>query len=299
MPIPPIDSSQGESPFFSILILCWNSNAYLRKCLQSVSDQTLKDFEVILIDNGSPEPVPPDLVSHFTDLDIHFYSLEKNIGFAGGNNFAADLSRGQYLVLLNSDAFPQRDWLAEIYQAISRHPECTFASKLIMASDPSRLDGEGDNYHATGLVWRRSFRRPVSHSTAVEKEVFSACAAAAVYPRTAFTAAGGFDPDYFAYTEDVDLGFRLRLAGIPCVYLPSAVVYHVGSGSTRYRSDLSVYYGQRNLVWTFLKNMPGCLLAVLFPFHLLMNLALILVSCFRKQGMVTLRAKRDAFASLG
>ncbi len=168
-----------------------------------------------------------------------------------------------------------------------------------MANSPQLLDGEGDNYHATGLVWRRSYGCPVARSVKIEEEVFSACGAAAVYPKQAFDTVNGFDDDYFAYIEDVDLGFRLRLMGIACVYLPAAVVYHVGSGSTSQRSDLSVYYGQRNLVWTFFKNMPGPLMVLLLPFHLLMNLGMVLLSCFRKQGRVVLRAKKDAFSNLG
>lgn len=299
MPTPPIENSQGESPFFSILILCWNSNAYIHKCLQAVNEQTFKDFEVVLVDNGSRDPIPPNIKLFFPGMTIHYHSLANNIGFASGNNYAASHARGAYLVMLNSDAFPQPSWLAEIHQAISRHPDCTFASKLIMANTPQLLDGEGDNYHATGLVWRRSHGYPVSRSETKDIEVFSACAAAAVVPKQAFIAAGGFDVDFFAYLEDVDLGFRLRLVGVPCIYLPKAVVYHVGSGSTHLRSDLSVYYGQRNLVWTFFKNMPGFLFIILLPLHLLMNLGMILFACFRKQGGVTFRAKRDAFAKLG
>lgn len=286
-------------PFFSILILCWNSRTYIHDCLQSIQNQIFKDFEVLLIDNGSQDPISSEELVDFPDLGVRYYSLKQNIGYAAGNNYAAKLAKGRYLVLLNSDAFAQPDWLAVIREAITSHPNCTFASKLVMAKSPQLLDGEGDNYHASGLVWRNSYGRPVAKSATSAREVFSACGAAAVYPKQAFDTVGGFDADYFAYAEDVDLGFRLRLAGVPCMYLPSAVVHHVGYGSTGQGSDLSVYYGQRNLVWTYFKDMPGFLFAFLLPGHLLMNLGMILYSCFRKQGRVTFRAKRDAFASLG
>ncbi len=299
MQISPDDKPHNEAPYFSILILCWNSHTYIHDCLQSINNQTFKDFEILLIDNGSKDPISLEDLSDFPDLAIRYYRLQQNIGFAAGNNYAANLSKGKYLVLLNSDAFPQPDWLAVMSQAISSHPQSSFTSKLIMARTPQLLDGEGDNYHASGLVWRNSYGLPVAKSGTAEKEVFSACGAAAVYPKQAFESVGGFDDDYFAYTEDVDLGFRLRLAGIPCWYLPSAVVHHVGYGSTGHGSDLSVYYGQRNLVWTYFKDMPGFLFAILLPGHLLMNLGMILYSCFRKQGRVTFRAKRDAFANLG
>lgn len=88
---------------------------------------------------------------------------------------------------------------------------------------------------------------------------FGACAAASVYPREAFDAVGGFDEDFFAYMEDIDLDFRLQLAGYPCLYLPNAFVKHVGSASTAPRSDFAVYHGHRNLPWVFIKIcLAGC-----------------------------------------
>jgi GT2 family glycosyltransferase len=106
---------------------------------------------------------------------------------------------------------------------------------------------------------------------------------------------GGFDEDFFCYVEDVDLGFRLRLAGYKSIYVPEAIVYHVGSASTGGRhSDFSIYHGHRNLVWTFIKNMPGILLWVLLPLHLLLNIVSILYFSFIGKGKVILTAKLDA-----
>ncbi len=167
-----------------------------------------------------------------------------------------------------------------------------------MARSPDKLDGEGDIYHASGLVWRKSFGQSATHAATKEKEVFSACGAAAVYPKTAFDRVGGFDEDYFAYIEDVDLGFRLRLAGVPCIYLPAAVVQHVGSGSTSRGSEISIYYGQRNLVWTFFKDMPAPLLFLLLIPHLFTNLIYLFLYAYRGQVSVAIKAKMDAVLGL-
>jgi GT2 family glycosyltransferase len=299
MRIPLNDQSKIETPLFSILILCWNSDTYIRDCLRSLVHQTFKNFEVILVDNGSDEPILPEVWADFPNLLIRHEVLPENIGFAAGNNYAAKLARGNYLALLNSDAFPEPDWLSEICKGLSAHPNCSFASKLVMANTQDLLDGEGDTYHASGIAWRNSYGRSVKLSRKTETEVFSACGAAAVYPKASFEAVGGFDEDYFAYLEDIDLGFRLRLAGIPCIYLPSAVVNHIGSGSTSKGSDFAIYYGQRNLVWTFFKDMPGFLFFLLLPGHILMNLSWFLYSIAKGRGALIYRSKRDAVSSLG
>lgn len=293
-----VPSQNEKTPLFSVIILCWNNLRYLQTCLNALVDQTYKDFEIVLIDNGSDEPVLDNLLSNYSQLTIKFQKLDQNIGFAAGNNLGATYAEGDYLVALNADAFPRADWLETIYAAIQRYPDCALASKLIMANDHDRLDGEGDVYHISGLVWRRSYNTLVSRSKVREGEVFSACAAAAVYPRKAFEKVGGFDPDYFAYVEDVDLGFRLRLAGYRCVYIPEAVVYHVGSGSTGRRSDLAVYYGFRNLIWTFYKNMPGFFVFLFSPANIMANALLLLTVFFRSQGKIAFQAQMDAILTL-
>ena len=99
---------------------------------------------------------------------------------------------------------------------------------------------------------------PVSSVSEEVREVFSPCAAAALYRRSALVEIGGFDDDFFCYSEDVDLGFRLMLAGHSCLYVPTSVTHHVGSGTTGgQNSDFAVYHGHRNLVWTYVKDMPG------------------------------------------
>lgn len=291
-------TTRNSSFLFSIIILSWNNLEYLENCLQALAKQTYRFFEVILVDNGSIKPVSDDIFAKFPGLSIKFYKLDQNVGFAAGNNYAAKVAEGEYLVTLNADAFPHENWLERMVAAINKYPRCSLASKLIMANDRERLDGEGDVYHLSGLVWRRSYNSPVMESNVMEGEIFSACAAAAVYPRKAFEEVGGFDTDYFAYLEDVDLGFRLRLIGYGCMYIPDAVVYHVGSGSTGRRSNLSVYYGHRNLIWTFYKDMPGIFVFLLAPLNMIANSFLLLLALFRRQGKVAIQSQLDAISGL-
>jgi GT2 family glycosyltransferase len=173
-----------------------------------------------------------------------------------------------------------------------------FASQMQLSATPEYLDGAGDSYHVSGRAWRNGHRARAAEWPAEDVEVFAPCAAAALYRREAFEEVGGFDEQYFCYFEDVDLGFRLRLRGYRCLYVHAAVVRHVSSASSGYRSDFAVYHGERNAVWTFVKNMPGPLLWVYLPQHLLLNMAALFFYPLRGQGKPVWRAKLDAVRGL-
>ena len=141
--------SKDAQPFFSVIILFWKGSQYIQKCLNALDRQTFRDFEIILIDNASPEPLPQDLLTSCPDLNIRFFKQNTNLGFAAGNNYGSSLATGQFLALLNSDAFPKPDWLKNVNAAVQTYPDCSFASRLIMAEQPDLLDGEGDVYHVS------------------------------------------------------------------------------------------------------------------------------------------------------
>ena len=241
-----------------------------------------------------------DIVRRFPS--VRLLAQNENLGFARGNNLAieAAVAESEWIALLNPDAFVEPHWLEGLLSAARDYPAFdVFGSKLVNAADPAVLDGAGDAYHISGLVWRMAHGTPVSSLPELECEVFSPCAAAALYRRSALLAVGGFDEDFFCYVEDVDLGFRLRLAGYRCLYVPASVAHHVGSGTTGgQHSDFAVYHGHRNLVWTYVKNMPGMLFWIFLPLHLAMTLMTFFIFLWRGQGMVVWRAKRDALSGI-
>jgi GT2 family glycosyltransferase len=283
----------------SIILVSWNSKKYLSKCLDALSVQTNKDFEIIIIDNGSADQGYLDFKEKYAGLKLTIKKLNKNLGFAVANNIGARLARGKYLILLNVDAFPEPDWLEQLLKAVDENPDYTFfASRQIQADSPELLDGTGDTYHVSGLAWRQNQNCLTIAFGAQSCEVFGACAAAALYVWDDFMEVGGFDEDYFSYFEDVDLSFRLRLAGGRCLYVPQAVVYHVGSASTGNDSDFSIYYGYRNLVWTFFKDMPISLFWMYLPRHILMILYKTAVFLIRRKKNIILKSQIDAFRAL-
>jgi len=292
-------NSRRPTPNISVIIVSWNSAIYLPSCISALVAQSYRDFEVLIVDNGSSDNAILNVEDSYPTLDLRVERLEKNTGFAVANNIGARLVQGKWLALLNADAFPEPDCLKQLLQAVDDNPEFTFfASRQIQANTPELLDGTGDAYHVSGLAWRENYNNLASKYGMQSGEVFSACAAAALYLRDDFMKVGGFDEDYFSYHEDVDLGFRLRLTGGRCLYVPQAVVHHVGSASTGKTSDFSYYYGHRNLVWTFFKDMPAVLFWIYLPVHMLMNIYLSASYLFKEKRSIILKSKVDAFRVL-
>ena len=282
-----------------MVIVNWNGERFLDRCLIALLAQTAKPHEIILMDNASTDG-SVEIARRFPAVRV--IALEQNTGFARGNNLAIEAAsaESEWIALINPDAFAAPRWLEALLAVAESKPEFdVFGSKLVNAADSTLLDGTGDAYHISGLVWRTAHGVPVSHLGESECEIFSPCAAAALYRRSALLEMGGFDEDFFCYVEDVDLGFRLRLAGYRCLYVPQSVAHHVGSGTTGGKhSDFSVYHGHRNLVWTFVKDMPGFLFWLLLPLHVLLNLVSIIWFVLYGRSGVILRAKRDALSGL-
>lgn len=281
----------------SVIVVNWNSGHLLAKCLQHLDAQTVQPRHILVVDNASSDDSAACANDH---PNVTLYSMDANLGFAAGNNYAIEQCATEYIALLNPDAFPESDWLERLLAAVGSHPDvAAFGSRQLMHSSPDILDGIGDCYHLTGLVWRDRHGARQQAVDLIEKEIFSPCAAAALYRRQAVVDVGGFDEDYFCYVEDVDLGFRIRLAGHKAMYVPDAVVYHVGSATTGGQdSDFSVYHGHRNLEWTFIKNMPTALFFFLLPLHLAMIVMIVARFALRGQGRVMFQAKRDAIRGL-
>jgi len=279
----------------SVIIVNWNGERFLARCLAALMAQTVTPHEIILVDNASSDG-SIEIVRRFPSVRLMIQ--DQNTGFARGNNLAiaAAAKESKWIALINPDAFAEPCWLEKLMAAVESNPGFeVFGSMLLNAAHPEVRDGGGDAYHMSGLVWRMGHGALVPTSVENAREVFSPCAAAALYRRSALHELGAFDEEYFCYVEDVDLGFRLRLAGYRCLYVPQSVAHHVGSGTTGgQHSRFALYHGHRNIVWTFVKDMPGILFWLLLPLHLLLNLVSILWFVFHGHGVVILRAKRDA-----
>ena len=283
----------------AVIIVNWNSGDLLRRCLESLGRQHRYPNHTVVVDNASTDNSL--LLAENALRNVELIRLSENVGFAKANNVGAQAAREcDGIALLNPDAFAEPGWLDALVSAAAREPSiAAFASQMRLDATPEYLDGAGDTYHVSGRAWRNGHRTTSASWPATDVEVFAPCAAAAFYRREAFDDVGGFDDDYFCYFEDVDLGFRLRLRGHRCLYVHDSVVRHVSSALSGYRSDFAVYHGERNAVWTFVKDMPGPLLWLYLPQHLALNVAALLYYPWRGQGRIVFKAKLDAVRSLG
>jgi N-acetylglucosaminyl-diphospho-decaprenol L-rhamnosyltransferase len=255
------------APRVSVAVVAYQSGPLLADCLAALKAQTIADYELVLVDNASTDGAAQAAVR--AHPDALFMPNAENLGFAAAVNQAARAASGDWLALLNPDAFPAPDWLEKLLAAAKAHPNVRcFASRQLMADDPTILDGLGDVMSASGLAYRGGYlhRDP---GPMAPGEVFSACGGAMMIDRALFLEMGGLDERLFCYCEDVDLGYRLRLRGEPTVLAPDAIVRHVGSASSGGpRSDFAVFHGTRNRVWIYLKNTPPLLLWLTLPYHI-------------------------------
>lgn len=283
----------------SVIVLTYNGRANLMRCLTALQRQRLEPglrVEIMLADNASSDGSSEFAVAHFPDVRV--VRFETNHGYTGGNNRAAALAGGDWLVFLNDDTEPDDDWLAALVRASRLHPATgLLTSRIVFMHDTETLDSAGDEVSRWGGAWKRGHGQPVS-TAPVTEEVFGACGGAFMIRRTLFGSLGGFDEDFFLSHEDVDLSYRARLAGERCLYVADAIVAHAVSASLGRSSARSVYYGQRNLEWVFVKNTPAALLPIALPLHAVYLAAGAAYFLSIGHGRTFFRAKIDALRGI-
>lgn len=251
----------------TVVIPNLNGMQYLRACLDSLAEQSRQDFAVMLIDNGSSDGSAEFVESHYPDVIIRRFP--HNEGFCRAVNEGILLAKTPYVILLNNDTVCEERFVEELVRAIEASPE-TFAcaAKMVQMRNPELIDNAGDFYCALGWAYARGKGKPAwKYNT--ERNIFSACAAAAIYRRVVFDEIGLFDEAHFAYLEDIDVSYRARIAGYRCRYVPRAVVCHVGSATSgSVYNEFKIRYSSRNNIYLLYKNMPWPQLILNFPFLL-------------------------------
>ncbi len=276
----------------TIIIVNWNGKPVIGQCLEGLRRQIYRDFSIIMVDNGSGDGSVEYVRQAYPEA--HVISLNKNYGFCMANNVALAHVESEYAALLNNDVVAAPEWLGSLVQTLSAYPKAGSAtSKFLYADRPHVIDRAGDGYSRAGVGVLRGRGMPADQWN-TRQWVFGACAGASLYRTRMLQEIGFFDPHFFILYEDVDLSFRAQLQGYPCLYVPDAIVYHQASRSLGYDSDLSIYYGHRNLEWVYLKNMPLALFIRTFLLHLWYIVISGLFFGLKGRMLPFLAAKKDA-----
>jgi GT2 family glycosyltransferase len=250
----------------SVVIPNWNGKQFLAGCLDSLAQQTYKEIEVILIDNGSIDNSVKFIEDNYPW--VRLLRFRENRGFSPAVNEGIKASNGSFIALLNNDTIVDGRWLEELVKALQADDTLgSVASKMLAYHDHTILDGAGDGYRRGGLPGRIGHREKDTGQFDTPRYVLGGCGGAVLYRKSVFAQIGLFDEDYFAYLEDIDLSLRAQAAGFKCLYVPTAVVYHLGCGTTGSGySPLVVRLSAQNNINTLVKNIPLPLLVKFLPY---------------------------------
>ena len=249
----------------SVIIPNFNGIAFLDSVLGSLEGQTLKNFEVILVDNGSVDGSCSFVSANYPW--VHIIELPDNFGFCRAVNEGIKAAKAPYVLLLNNDTEVKEDFVEQMLLAIRRHKNAfSCAARMVQYHDRDKLDDAGNYYCALGWAYARGKGKDI-HIYEKEEKIFASCAGAAIYRKKIFDKIGYFDEEHFAYLEDMDVGYRARIHGYENWYAPDAMVYHVGSGTSGSRyNQFKIRYSSRNNIYLIYKNMPVLQIIINLPF---------------------------------
>jgi len=285
-------TDHSNPPTVQVVIPNWNGCHLLGPCLESLGQQTYRDFQVVVVDNGSTDGSRSFLAGHYPEVRSILNNV--NRGFSPAVNQGIRATESDLVVILNNDTVVDREWLASLVAAASANPDVgMFACKLVLAKPPGMLDSAGISVDRLGFAWDRLGGTAVGEADEQCLEVFGPSGGAALYRRRMLEEVGLFDEEFFAYLEDVDLAWRARTYGWRCLYVPQAKVIHHHSATAREGSPFKSYQLGRNKVWLLVKNYPVRRLWYYIPLVLLYDLAAVVYGVVRRGDVNALRGRLD------
>ncbi|MCS7260853.1 MAG: glycosyltransferase [Anaerolineae bacterium] len=268
-----------DAPTVSIVIINWNGQEHLARCLASLEAQTYRDFEIIVVDNGSTDGSVGFIRERYPA--VRLIRNERNMGFARANNQGIAMARGRYIAILNNDTQAEPPWLETLVSAAEAHPEMGAFAPLVLFNDRrDTIDSAG----LTVLIWGYGVQNRLGEHRARAGsicEVFGVTATAALFRRELLLDIGLFDEDYFIYYEDVDLAWRARLRGWRALFVPEAIVYHTHSATVGRNSPFKRRLLTRNRLWTIVKNYHFPAFLFFLPLIVILQIGSVVLSLVR------------------
>lgn len=264
-------------PLVSVIIVNYNGKGYVGRCVETVLKNKYPNFEAIVVDNGSKDGSVEFLRKTFAkNKKFKVLALEKNFGPAYARNKGVEKARGQYLAFLDNDTIPEKDWLIFLVKAMEKDSTVGACQcKLLLARDRNKLDYVGDYLSQLGFLVQKCQTGEQDQGQYDQRfAILSAKSAGMGMRREVFDKIGGFDPDYFIYMEETDLGWRSWLAGYRTIFVPESIVYHEFGSSTLVDPDRQNYrvkfHGTKNYIMTLIKNLGLINLIKILPCHCLL-----------------------------
>lgn len=266
----------------SVIVVNWNGCHLLDECLAALRAQTYPPFEVIVVDNGSVDGSSRWLKDYVWDR-LRCVFLPENRGFAGGNNVAIDLARGDLIGLINNDAIADPNWIGAAVSAIDRSDVGMVACRALRADNSNTIDKAGHLMFADGLNRGKGTGHLDGASFDGVQDALWPDGCAGFYRRDMIGEIGAFDPDFFLYGEDAELGMRARWAGYRCLYVGDSIVHHKHSASLGKYSPRKVFFVERNRIWLLVKTFPLSWVLI-SPLHSVSRHLMNVVSMLRGRG---------------
>lgn len=283
----------------SVIIPNYNGIRFLKTCFDSLNTQKGQTWlkEVIIVDNNSSDNSVQFIKKNYPQ----FILIENtdNLGFARAINQGIEVSSGEYIFVLNNDIELEKDCITNLLECIKQDSLIFAASaKMIQYYEREKIDDAGDEYTILGWTKRVGYGNPTTEYNK-SRNIFSACAGAAIYRKSILEDIGYFDEKFFAYMEDVDLSYRAKINGYENVLCSEAIVYHVGSGTsgTRY-NKFKIKLAARNNIYVPYKNMPWPQLIINMPFLLMGYLIKYLFFLRKGHGDVYINGLKEGISSL-
>ena len=243
----------------SVVTPNYNGKDFLYAYFESLIKNSNEIGEVIIVDNGSRDGSQEFIRNYREKVDFPIVLIEnsQNLGFAEAVNQGISKARYDYIFSLNNDTVVEKSAILELLNLLNTEERIfSVSSKMVQFNNPELIDDAGDDYTLLAYTKKRGNNQNLNKFIEVS-EVFSSCAGAALYRKDLLEELGGFDSEFFAYMEDVDLGYRARINGYKNLFCPNAVVYHIGSATTGSQyNEFKVRLAARNNVWVVYKNLP-------------------------------------------
>ncbi|MEM3609755.1 MAG: glycosyltransferase family 2 protein [Candidatus Anstonellales archaeon] len=240
-------------PLVSIIILNYNGEKFIKRCLSSVLDTTYPRLEIIVIDNGSTDN-SYEIIKQY-ESKVKLIRIPYNIGYSAGNNLGIKVSKGDYIVLLNNDTIVNPSWISELVKVAESDQSIGILGCKVYYLGTKIIQHAGGklNIYSDTLPHTGAFEKDHGQYNEI-KDVDYVSGVAMMINRKIIEKIGLLDVDYFLYWEDVDYCYRAKKAGYRVVYVPTAIIYHYEGGSAGKREAFKRLLLERNRVLFVLKN---------------------------------------------